>query len=278
MDDYCLPTEYEALNAAFAQAEHDAGKAIAWRECLNDYCAHVLHYHGQKQREDIETYWSSDRYDIAYAHGDHGFIGKNQVLDYFAAMNEKMRDAKLRYFSEKLEGVQYTPEYIGVGDYCIHAIFTPHIQVAEDLNTAVGFFQSPAICSELDMRCQQAPMVEWGGYGAAFVRDKAGWKIWQIRGYADYGFPMEGWKIDHSDRPDPPFQPLPEELRRENGQPSLTPAPNFTVKDRGPLTKYRIAQVEPELQGEYQTWSEAISFIRDYPTPYDKEDAVCTKN
>lgn len=265
--------ELQQVEAIFDKAEHQAKKALAWQECLNDYCAHVLHYHGQKQREDIETYWSMDRYDIAYGHGDHGFIGKAQVLDYFAGMNEKMRDAKLRYFSGKFpDRIAYSPEYIGVGDYCIHAIFTPHIQVAEDLRTATAFLQSPAICSELDLACKQAPMIEWGGYGATFVRDDAGWKIWQIRGYSDYGLGMEGWMIDHTDRPDPPYPTVAEQLRAEKGLSSLIPDPDFTVTDRGPLTRYRIAAVEPEMQAPYETWDDSISYIRDYPVVGQPEE------
>ena len=266
MDENYTPEELLALEAAFDEAASRADRALAWEECLNKYCAHVLHYHGGQQRKDLNEYWSLDRYDIAYGHGSHGHIGRDSVVNYFAGMNERWRDVKLKYFSEKYpDRITNDAPFLGVGDYCIHAIFSPHIQVAGDGQTATAYFHSPAICSEADMNGDQGPMVEWGGYGVTFVRDRAGWKIWQLRGYNDYIFFWPGEVVDHTDRPDPPFPPAAERLLRERGESSPEPAPNFTASCRGPMTRYRVAAVEPEMQAPYQTWNGSMSYVRDYP-------------
>lgn len=247
------------------KASRNAQTVLAWRECHNDYSAHIFHYHGQKQRKDLDTYWSGEREDIAYAHGPHGFIGRDVVYNYFANMNELMHDAKLEYFAEKYpEHVKATPEFLGVGDYCIHALFTPYIQVAEDLKTATGYFHCIAICSEMSMFGKQEPMCVWGGYGVSFTNDSDGWKIWQLREYCDFQFDMPGWQIDHTDRPDPPRPPVAEQLRAAQGKPSLIPAPNFTAEGRGAHYMFRVAKIEPEMQAPYDSWDDSMSYMRDY--------------
>ena len=262
------PQELAELEALLDAAEQDARRALAWEECLNAYCAHVLHYHGQQQRKDLEDYWSQDRDDIAYGHGDGGHIGKSHVVRYFAGMNEMWREVKLKYFSEKYpDRVKNTAEFNGVGDYCIHAIFSPCIQVSDDLQTATAYLHSPAICSELDLNGQQGPMIEWGGYGVTFHHDQAGWRIWQIRGYNDYTFFWKGEIIDNTDRPDPPYPPVAEQLRQQAGKAPIRPEPNFTVTGKGVMQRFRVAKVEPEMQPPYDTWDESLSYVRDYFVP-----------
>lgn len=256
--------EQRELRNTFAQIDLESERALGYRECLNTISAHVLHYHGQKQGYDIDHYWSNDRNDIMYSFGHRG---KASVVRYFHGMNMLMREAKTEYFSKMFpDRILNNKDFDGVGDYCIHAIFCPHIQVAGDGKTAVGCFHAPAICSELGLDGKQEPSGEWGGYGVNFRLENDGrWRIWQIQQLGGGGFDIGEDVIDNTDRPNPPYPPVAEELRAAAGKPSLIPEPDFFASDRGPLTTYRVAAVIPEMQEPYKTWDESISYIRDYP-------------
>ena len=263
MNEELTQAEQQELWQRLRKAELDCSRAIAYQECLNTISAHVLHYHGQKQGYDIDHYWSNDRDDLMYSFGHRS---KASVVRYFHGMNQMMREAKTRYFAEKYpDRIQNTPEFDGVGDYCIHAIFCPHIQVAGDGKTAVGCFHAPAICSELGVTGKQEPSGEWGGYGVNFRLETDGrWRIWQIQQLGGGGFDIGEDVIDNTDRPNPPYPPVAEELRAARGEEPITPEPNFTARDRGPLTRYRVAAIEPEMQEPYDTWDDSLTYLRDY--------------
>ena len=263
MEEKLTPLEEEEFQAAFAEILHDAERAAGYFECLFTISAHVLHYHGQRQYETLTTYWSRDYDNVMYSAGHRGM---KSVMRYFHGMNDMMREAKTAHFAAMFpDRIQDTPEFRGVGDYCIHAIFCPHIIVAQDAKTAVGIFHAPAICSELGIDGVMEPYGEWGGYGVNFHHERDGrWRIWQINQLGDFTFPMDPYTVDNTQRPNPPFPPVAETLRTAQGKPPLTPEPDFRVRDRGVMTRYRVAAVEPEMQEPYDSWDEAISYIRDY--------------
>lgn len=271
MDKNLAVQEEQELRAQFEEILRDSHRAAGYHECLFVISAHVLHYHGQKQYETLTNYWSKDYDNVMYSAGHRGM---KSVMRYFHGMNDMMREAKTAHFAALFpDRVLNTPEFRGVGDYCIHAIFCPHIVVAGDGKTAVGAFHSPAICSELGIDGVMEPYGEWGGYGVNFHYESDGrWRIWQINQLGDFTFPMDPYTVDNTERPNPPFPPVAEQLRSKAGKPSLVPKPDFFVKDRGVMTKYRVAAVEPEMQEPYDTWDDAISYIRDYAvTEYHKE-------
>ena len=271
MEEKLTRQEEDELRGEFEEILRQSNRAIGYHESLYIISAHVLHYHGQKQYETLTNYWSHDYDNVMYSSGHRGM---KSVMRYFHGMNDMMREAKTAHFAAMFpDRVQDTPEFRGVGDYCIHAIFCPHIVVSEDAKTAVGMFHAPAICSEVGIDGVMEPYGEWGGYGVNFHHESDGrWRIWQINQLGDFIFPMDPYTVDNTDRPNPPYPPVAEELRRARGEGTLTPEPNFHAKDRGVMTLYRVAAVEPEMQEPYETWDESLSYMRDYKvTEYHRE-------
>lgn len=263
MDERLTLQEEAELREAFGEILLESDRAIGYHESLFIISAHVLHYHGQRQYETLTNYWSHDFDNVMYSAGHRGM---KSVMRYFHGMNDMMREAKTAHFAAMFpDRVRNTMAFRGVGDYCIHAIFCPHIMVADDAKTAIGIFHAPAICSELGIDGVMEPYGEWGGYGVNFHHESDGrWRIWQINQLGDFTFPMDPYTVDNTQRPNPPFRPTADQLRQARGEASVTPEPDFTAKDRGVMTWYRVAAVEPEMQEPYATWDDSISYMRDY--------------
>lgn len=78
--------------------------------------------------------------------------------------------------------------------YFIHHLNTPVIVVAEDGKTARGAWWSPGIEGGMGMRPDGLPggsaIWAWSKYGADFIKEDDGWKIWRMRIYPFFKTPM----------------------------------------------------------------------------------------
>lgn len=237
------------------QALYNSEKALAYYEIIKVWAAHAYCYRAQRQRYELEHFWAKEHDDIMYAHGTMAFWGRDTVTEYYARGNEIMNEGKLKIMSELYPGeIEDIPENLGIGDLVIRCQTTPYIEIASDLKTAKGIFNTPGFNTENDAEGKPVPMFMVGRDAVDFVRESDGWKIWHYRDSADMGFTFG-----------PEIFDMPGFVKGRTVEGSF-PAPNRVLEpfaELGGFSTKKPANFSPELPAPYETWSEDISYSKE---------------
>lgn len=226
--------------------------AYAYAQVQNVIAAHTYHYRAQMQRQELDNYWAQTVDDIAYAHGDSAFVGRETVYHYYADNNEYMRAEKLKVLAKIFPDVEVCPENEGMGDMVIHMYTTPYIEVAGDGKTAKGVWYSPALCAELDLDGKPVPVVLLERTGADFLCENGVWKLWHLRSFGEFMARLESNFLLQKPQ-DVMVRTVSDKFPKANVQ---------LPKQEQPYSARAVASMTPKLPQPYETWSEDISILK----------------
>ncbi len=179
----------EEIDAKFAELER-ANDAL---EIQNVMSWHVMYHCYGEHRAEMENLWVQEPENQATASfgQNQGFMaGYGSIWDGYVTGHDTswLRSAKNYCNKNGIDVSGWTDEQIlevygGVGQLLLHVTTTSIIQVADDGKTAKAFWYSPGMIMESG---QSAGSI-WEAYGADFVKEEGGWKMWHLHMFTDFG-------------------------------------------------------------------------------------------
>ena len=278
-----------------ALASSYSARALSWTQIANLFDRHVYCVRSGLEQQEFDTLWSAGE-DVCWMVNDFGWSGREAVRSAYAAAKDAVRQQTLTHLSALAPAViANTPEELGAGEYELHSLVTPYIQVAGDNNTARGVWYSPGIAGHVDEAGTYRVAAVLVCYAADFVREEGGWKLRHLREYDDASVDVTGLIHDSAleaalrgetptdgERPGMGGAKTREELEKmlaEGKAPpgrtgdtlrtlwDLPPAAvpgSLTMKDRPQTTLLRPNRFIDDMVEPYETWTEDMSVLRDY--------------
>lgn len=270
-----------------------AARALSWTEISNLFARHVYFIRSGLERRDFETLWSA-REDICYMVNGLGWTGRAQVFGCYVSAKEQVQREVLTVLSALTPGiVENSPENLGAGEYALHSLVNPYIQVAGDNGTAKGVWYSPGIVGHVEADGEYHAYATAIVFAADFIREESGWKLWHLRESDEMGFPLDGAAMDRSleaakhgqvQEARPYGMHLPskaeleemlaqgkipggrtgETLRTLSDLPPASPEHNLTMTDRPKTSLLHPNRFIDDMIEPYDTWDDRLSVLRDY--------------
>ena len=197
----CVMTMIASLGVgAFASAEptlqevYDlAQRALDVQAVENIMNRHVMYHCYGEHREEMEQIWvqeKENRETASFGQNQGFMLGFGSVWDgYVEGHDSSWLTSAKRYCQQNgIDVSDWTDEeilevYGGVGQLLLHVTTTAIIEIAEDGKTAKGFWYSPGMIKETG----GGASAMWEAYGADFVKEAGGWKLWHLHMYTDFG-------------------------------------------------------------------------------------------
>ena len=176
-----------------AQIALDAQRALDIQAVENIMNRHVMYHCYGEHREEVEQIWvqeKENRETATFGQNQGFMLGFGAVWDgYVTGHDTSWLSSAKRYCQQNgIDVSGWTDEeilevYGGVGQLLLHVTTTAIIEVAADGKTARGFWYSPGMIKETGSNASAM----WEAYGADFVKEEGGWKIWHLHMYTDFG-------------------------------------------------------------------------------------------
>lgn len=154
---------------------------------------HVMYHCYGEHRAEMENIWVQEPENQATASfgQNQGFyVGYGSIWDAYVTGHDAswLTSAKRYCANNGIDVSDWTDEQIieiygGVGQLLLHVTTTSIIEVAKDGKTAKAFWYSPGMIMESG---QSAGSI-WEAYGADFVKEEGGWKLWHLHMFTDFG-------------------------------------------------------------------------------------------
>lgn len=235
-------------------ALENSERALAYYEIQKVWAAHAYCYRAERQRYELDNFWSKEHDDIAYAHGSHAFVGRELVYKYYAHGNEIMNEGKLKIMNELYpDEIQVNDDNLAIGDMVLRFQATPYIEISKDNKTAKAIWSTPGFNTENDANGEPKPIILVGKECVEFVKESDGWKIWHFRDAGDFAITLPAEILSKSaDMKNRTIEDAFPEFNR-----TLEPFP-----EGGPFSTKRPAKFSPELPKPFDTWSDDISWVK----------------
>jgi hypothetical protein len=159
------------------------------------------------------------RNEIANLMGNYAFFLSAAKYHDIANLFAKRDDSRVEMawgVYEGAEGIKrcydnyHTDCISGPGMMATHALATPVIEIADDMKTARGAWQSPGHITGDQFSAKKEFKAHWAWmrYGCDFINEDGVWKLWHLHVYGLFMVPVgEDW-ISQPDAHDmPPFPP-----------------------------------------------------------------------
>ena len=159
----------EALEKKIEELQLQVERAQAVTECAN-LMSRYVYYHAAFRHKDYVKFWAQREDDILEMPWGK-YIGYESVKKCYLEHHFDRGDEGAE---EKMQGAVF-----------FHQLDTPVIVVAEDGKTARGTWWSPGheTFPRHDKLEGQAAIWAYSKYGADFIKEADGWKIWRMRIY-----------------------------------------------------------------------------------------------
>lgn len=222
----------------------------------------MLHSIGHNE-EELEL-WSKKQ-QIRWGQNAGCWIG-GDYRKYYVEINYAMQRAQLAAIAKANPAIadDYAKNRY-IGQTVLHILSTPIIEVAQDGQTAKGFWYTPGvILSSADGKTSEGINM-WERYGVDFVREDGRWKFLHIEVITDFAYPFGG---DLSS----PTPGTSKDDQSKSGTEGASPAPGpgaEGIKVPGPTiarrlgesySPARVPRLEPRLPEPYRTLSETFEY------------------
>ncbi len=171
----------------------DAQRALDVQAVENIMNRHVMYHCYGEHRNEVEEIWvqeKENRETASFGQNQGFMLGFGAIWDgYVEGHDTSWLSSAKRYCQQNgIDVSDWTDEeilevYGGVGQLLLHVTTTAIIEVAEDGKTAKGFWYSPGMIKETG----SGASAMWEAYGADFVKEEGGWKLWHLHMYTDFG-------------------------------------------------------------------------------------------
>ena len=182
------PKEELSLEEVAALAQ----RALDVQAVENIMNRHVLyHCYGEHQAE-MEEIWVQEyenQMTASFGQNQGFMVGYGSIWDgYVTGHDESWLTSAKRYCQNNgIDVSGWTDEQIlevygGVGQLLLHVTTTAIIEIAEDGQTAKGYWYSPGMIAESG----QSGNTIWEAYGVDFVKENGEWKMWHLHMFTDF--------------------------------------------------------------------------------------------
>ena len=175
-----------------AQIALDVQRALDIQAVENIMSRHVMYHCYGEHRDEVEEIWvqeKENRETASFGQNQGFMLGFGAVWDgYVIGHDTSWLSSAKRYCEQNgIDVSDWTDDeilevYGGVGQLLLHVTTTAIIEVAADGKTAQGFWYSPGMIKETG----SGASAMWEAYGADFVKEEGGWKIWHLHMYTDF--------------------------------------------------------------------------------------------
>ena len=176
-----------------AEIAMTAQRALDVQAVENIMNRHVMYHCYGEHRDEVEEIWvqeKENRETATFGQNQGFMLGFGAVWDgYVIGHDTSWLSSAKRYCEQNgIDVSDWTDDeilevYGGVGQLLLHVTTTAIIEVAEDGQTAKGFWYSPGMIKETG----GSASAMWEAYGADFVKEEGGWKLWHLHMYTDFG-------------------------------------------------------------------------------------------
>ena len=183
-----LAADEPSLEEVYAMAQ----KALDQQAIQNVMSRHVMYHCYGEHREEMEEIWVQEyenQMTASFGQNQGFYVGYGSIWDaYVTGHDESWLSSAKRYCqNNNIDITGWTDEQIlevygGVGQLLLHVTTTGIIEVAEDGQTAKGFWYSPGMIAETG----QSGNTIYEAYGVDFVKENGEWKIWHLQMFTDF--------------------------------------------------------------------------------------------
>ncbi|MGC3980437.1 MAG: nuclear transport factor 2 family protein [Steroidobacteraceae bacterium] len=196
------------------------------------------------QGDKIANLFAKKPADVSFSmNGSHILVGFDKIKSAFgddATRKQRGLEGMIKLYPQ----IENKPENFGVGDVRIHSLESPIIEVAEDGQTAKGFWQTSGPALEV-ARGKPAATIAWENYAVDFIKEDGQWKIWHLHNITLYYYDL-----------DKPFSDQVAATLAPAQGPGGQAAPASSYKAWTPTTPPNQIQ----LPQPYKTFSETFSY------------------
>ena len=177
-----------------ARVEALAQRAVDIQAVENIMSRHVMYHCYGEHREEMENIWVQEPENQATASfGQNAgfYVGYATIWDAYVTEHDTTWMSSIRNYLEYagIDASDMTEEelldiYGGVGQLILHVTTTAMIEIADDGQTARGFWYSPGMIADANSSLGAVSCFE--AYGVDFVKEEDGWKIWHLHMFTDF--------------------------------------------------------------------------------------------
>ena len=153
---------------------------------------HVLYHCYGEHKAEMEEIWVQEyenQMTASFGQNQGFMVGYGSIWDgYVTGHDESWLTSAKRYCANNdIDVSGWTDEQIlevygGVGQLLLHVTTTAIIEIAEDGQTAKGYWYSPGMIAESG----QSGNTIWEAYGVDFVKENGEWKMWHLHMFTDF--------------------------------------------------------------------------------------------
>lgn len=170
----------------------NAQRALDIQAVENLMSLHVLYHCYGEHRAEMEAIWvqePANQATASFGQNQGYYVGYDAIWEAYVEGHDRswLETAKSYAAQQGIDVSGMTDEeiletYGGMGQLLLHVTTTAIIEVAEDGQTAKGYWYSPGMIAESG---QSANSI-WEAYGADFIKEDGEWKLWHLHMYTDF--------------------------------------------------------------------------------------------
>ena len=179
-------------NEDIAAIALSAQRALDIQAVENLMSRHVLYHCYGEHRAEMEEIWvqePANQATASFGQNQGYYVGYDAIWEAYVEGHDSswLETAKSYAAQQGIDISGMTDEeilqtYGGMGQLLLHVTTTAIIEVAEDGQTAKGYWYSPGMIAESG---QSANSI-WEAYGADFIKENGEWKLWHLHMYTDF--------------------------------------------------------------------------------------------
>lgn len=231
-------------NSELRQLQRDVQREKDAREVANLMGLRAA-WNGMGRGDQIVGLFAKKPADVSFSmNGNHILVGYDKIKSAFGddpARKQRSLEAMIKLYPQ----IENKPENYGVGDVRVHSLLSPIIEVAEDGQTAKGFWQTSGPGIEVS-RGKPSVTIAWENYAVDFIKEDGQWKIWHLHNITLYYYDLN--------------KPFAEQVAATLAPPAPGPggqaAPASSYKSWSPITPPN----QIPLPQPYKTFSETFSY------------------
>lgn len=251
----------QVSHAEIEQLRRDA-QAARDVQAIQNLMSRRAMYHSIGQNERELELWA-DRDDIRWGQNAGCWIGED-YRRYYVEINFAMQRAQLEALSKTNPEIANDFEVNRyVGQTVLHLLTTPVIEIAEDGQSAKGFWYTPGVILMTPDGLHGEGVNMWERYGVDFIRQDGEWRILHLEVITDFAYPFGG---DLSSPPPGAPSSGDQSNSGTEGGPGPgaegldVPGPTIARKLGESYTPTRVPRLEPRLPEPYRTLSETFEY------------------
>ena len=150
------------------------------------------YYHGAgKQCEEMDAIWVKKTPGATFSNPHGSWVGIDNIRGAYCEANRTTQQKSMEALAKKYPEIKVSPESLGVGEWRIHTLTTPILEVAGDGKTAKAMWYSPGTSVQADPTGKASGSWFFEKYGADFAKEDGQWKLWHVQMYYDLTGPLE---------------------------------------------------------------------------------------